>query len=103
MAIPVVLRAERSGPFKGTITAVLPTVLATPNAAEFTTFDLNGGFSAGSIGWYRGTRAATPAEAWKVLQTLQELFEDEALIPVSRMTQGHREIREEELDRLFLN
>jgi hypothetical protein len=103
MAIPVIFRVERSGPFKGVVTAVLPTMPATPNQAEFTTFDLLGGFSAGGVAWYNGTRAATPAEAWRLLQTLQELFDGDAVVPIKRMSRGHQKIREAELDRLFLN
>jgi hypothetical protein len=59
---PVIFRAERSGPFKGGVTAVFP---CDPSdiAGHFMSCFLHVGQHGGcSQGWYNTTRAATPEE-----------------------------------------
>lgn len=61
-ATPVIFRAERSGQFRGDITAVFP---CEPSdvAGHFMSCYVHIGQHGGcSFDWYRGTRPATPSE-----------------------------------------
>jgi hypothetical protein len=60
--VPVLFRAERSGKFKGDVTAVFPTLPADYEGREMTCYAHIGQHSACSFDWYRKTRPATPKE-----------------------------------------
>ena len=70
--MPIIFRAERSGDFKGDVTAVFPTIT---ERAGFLTYAHIGQHSAGSLGWYRQTRAAKPAEYADLLRELRRIYE----------------------------
>lgn len=72
--IPVVFRAERSGKFKGDVTAVLPT-LAT-NFGHWVCYAHIGQHSECSRDWYYSTRAAKPAEYADLLAELKSIGYD---------------------------
>ena len=59
---PVLFRAERSGLYKGEVTAVFPTLPGSNNPASFTVYAHIGQHGTGMKGWYHETRAATEAE-----------------------------------------
>lgn len=60
--VPVIFRAEKSGDFKGEVTAVFPTLPGTNDANTFTTYAHVGQHGTGSRGWYKTTRPATAEE-----------------------------------------
>lgn len=101
--IPVIFRAERSGDFKGQVTAVFPTLPASYSGGMFTVYD--GCHGSGSWEWYRRTRPALPAEYAGMLRTLRDIYgsriyPDEPIFALKvyrRHTAGHREaFRQEE-------
>jgi hypothetical protein len=59
---PVVFRAERSGDFKGDVTAVFPCEPCDLNGYDCTSYAHVGQHGGCSMQWYYGTRAAKPAE-----------------------------------------
>lgn len=72
--LPVIFRAERSGPFKGEVTAVFPTLPGT-SALDFTVYAHVGQHSTGTRGWYASTRPATEAESFDLLRELRGIYE----------------------------
>lgn len=60
--VPVIFRAEKSGDFKGEVTACFPTLPGTNDANTFTTYAHVGQHGTGSRDWYKSTRPATPEE-----------------------------------------
>ena len=74
--LPVIFRAERSGEFKGQITAVFPTCTADYAGQEFTIYAHYGQHGSGTLPWYRDrTRAARPDEFGELLRELREIYE----------------------------
>jgi len=73
--LPIIFRAERSGDFKGDVTAVFPTEPGT-NQFDFTVYAHVGQHGAGCSEWYRGTRAAKPAEYAPLLRELTGIYDD---------------------------
>lgn len=73
-ALPVIFRAERSGEFKGDVTAVFPTLAGT-SRHDFTIYAHVGQHGTGSFDWYRGTRPATPAEYAPLYRELRGIYE----------------------------
>lgn len=63
---PVLFRAERSGKFKGDVTAVFPCDPSDINGYHMSCFAHVGQHSGCCYAWYRNTRAATPAEYARV-------------------------------------
>lgn len=61
MSIPVVFRADRTGDFKGTVTAVFPTIEGN-KVGYMTSYAHIGQHGICSYEWYRTTRAALPRE-----------------------------------------
>jgi hypothetical protein len=59
---PVIFRAERSGPFKGDVTAVFPCEPATYQGPDCTCYAHVGQHSGCAWSWYNKTRAAKPEE-----------------------------------------
>lgn len=91
--LPVIFRAERSGQFAGTVTAVFPTE-PWNGAGDFTCYAHIGQHGGCSQAWYRSTRAATPAEFAPLLDELRAIYEAAPdaveLVPCLRMTPKHR-------------
>ena len=91
--LPVIFRAERSGEFKGQVTAVFPTV-PFGMGGLLTTYAHVGQHGAGDEGWYRATRPATPEEAAPLLIELRSIYEcdpDPTRLQVcERWTAAHR-------------
>jgi hypothetical protein len=81
--LAVLFRAERSGPFKGQVTAVLPTVEANPGMV--TCYAHVGQHSEGSLEWYSSTRLATAAEYAPLLYELRGIYADCELVVKERM------------------
>lgn len=71
--IPVLFRVERSGPHKGEVTAVFPSLPANPG--NLLCYAHVGQHCEGSIEWYHGTRAAKPAEYESLLRELRRIYE----------------------------
>lgn len=71
MPIPVIFRKERSGPFKGDVTAVLPEYECYAHVGQHSTY---------SNEWYRSTVAATEAEYADLLKELQQIYEGELVV-----------------------
>lgn len=71
----VAFRAERSGPFKGDVTAVLPDNEATPG--RIVCYAHVGQHSEGDWGWYYKTRAAKPEEYAFLLRELEQRYAPE--------------------------
>lgn len=65
--LPVIFRAERSGAFKGDITAVFPTLE--------TCYAHIGQHSGYSLDWYYSTRPAKPAEYASLLAEVRSIYE----------------------------
>lgn len=72
--LPVLFRAEKSGQFKGHVTAVFPTLPGT-GAYDFTTYAHVGQHGTGTMGWYYTTRPAKPEEYAALLRELQGIYE----------------------------
>jgi len=100
--LPVIFRAERSGDYKGDVTAVFPTVCADYAGLEFTIYD--GCHGGGRLGWYYQTRAAKPAEYAELLAGLRRIYEnaldrDDPVFKLEvrqRMTRKHRDALQED-------
>jgi len=94
--LPVTFRRQRSGPWKGSITAVFPTLPATYSGDDMTCYCVNEGHSGASLGWYYGsTRPATEAEYADTLKALRRLYENPEddpvrLVIVKRITPAMR-------------
>lgn len=90
--MPVLFRAEKAGPHKGEVTAVLPALEANPG--HLTCYAHVGQHSEGSRGWYAGTRAATEAEYADLLRELRGIYthtDDEPVeLVVGKRLPSHR-------------
>lgn len=90
--LPVLFRADRSGYFKGAVTAVFPT-LPGSDAYTATCYAHIGQHGACSRGWYWQTRAARPEEYTDLLAELRRIYErgDDAvqLVVAQRWTKYH--------------
>ena len=60
--IPVIFRAEKSGIYKGEVTAVFPTIPGTNGVWTCEIYARNGQHSSRSKDWYGTTRRALPSE-----------------------------------------
>lgn len=72
--IRVIFRAERSGPFKGDVTAVFPD-RPWNWRGDLTCYAHIGQHSGCSLAWYRRTRPATPEEYAPLLADLRSIYE----------------------------
>ena len=72
--LPVMFRAERSGEYKGELTAVFPTLPGT-NQFDFTVYAYTGQHGSGDTGWIARTRPAKPAEYARLLGELRRIYE----------------------------
>lgn len=70
----VIFRAERSGPYKGEITAVFPSIPSDYHGGTlcYSHIGQHGGCN---DGWYRATRPATPDEYGSLLSELRGIYE----------------------------
>lgn len=71
---PVIFRAVRSGKFKGDVTAVFPTIEGSPG--EMSCYGHIGQHGSCTLGWYRQTRPALPAEYADLLRELRGIYEE---------------------------
>jgi hypothetical protein len=90
---PVVFRAERSGKFKGDVTAVFPCDPADSNGYEMTCYAHIGQHSGCSLGWYHTTRAAKPEEYADLKKELESAPYGYRLKVYSRIQPWMREAR----------
>lgn len=70
--IPVIFRAERSGKFKGDVTAVFPEF--TEWCGDMACYSHIGQHSTCSLEWYYSTRPATPEEYAPLLAELKTIY-----------------------------
>jgi hypothetical protein len=89
--VPVVFRAERSGPFKGDVTVVFPTLPADYQGYKMTCFAHIGQHSACDFGWYHKTRAAKPDEYAALKRELESKPYEYRLKVCSRISAAHRD------------
>lgn len=81
--VRVAFRVERSGQFKGDVTAVLPDLEANPG--RWVCYVHIGQHSECSREWYYGTRPATDLEACTLLAELTQIYDDCTLRVVKRI------------------
>jgi len=75
--VPVLFRAEKSGDFKGDVTAVFPTLPGTNDPWTMTCYAHVGQHGTCSKDWYWTTRAAKPAEYAPLLAELKRIYEND--------------------------
>lgn len=92
---PVIFRAERSGKFKGDVTAVFPCDPADAHGHSMSCFAHIGQHSGCSFEWYYTTRAATPAEYAGLKRELESAPYGYRLKVYSRMQPWMREAARE--------
>lgn len=73
-ALPVIFRADRSGDFKGEVSAIFPTIPA-DNFGNLTCYAHVGQHGACSLDWYHTTRPAKPGEYADLLAELRGIYE----------------------------
>lgn len=97
---PVLFRAERSGDFKGDVTAVFPTLPGTSDPYDCTCYAHIGQHSTCGKDWYFKTRAATPEEYASLKRELESAPFGYRLKIVKRWTQHHDAARRAELNHM---
>lgn len=110
--LPVIFRAERSGPAKGEVTAVFPTLPGTHDPYTATCYAHCGQHGACRHGWpwYALTRPARPEEYADILAELRRIYEPALrhpdtdpdpvrLVVTQRWTKHHDAARKEALSR----
>ena len=97
---PVLFRAERSGPFKGVVDAVFPTLPADLDKYTMTCYAHIGQHSGCSLEWYHTTRKATPAEYADLKAELESAPYGYRLKVYQRMTRDLRDQFNAEMRRL---
>ncbi len=93
--LPVTFRRQRSGPFKGSVTAVFPTIPSGYTGGDMECYTMGEGHTGCSSEWYyRDTRPATEAEYADTLKALRRIYEDGPdpvrLVIVRRITDDMR-------------
>lgn len=105
-ALPVIFRADRSGDFKGAVTAVFPTLPGTSDPWTATCYAHVGQHGTCSRGWYSTTRAATEDESADLLAELRSIYERDddrdavRLVIACRWTRHHDDARRADLTRM---
>ena len=89
MTLDIIFRAERSGPFKGELTAVFPSLPFDYFGREMTCYAHIGQHSGCNADWYYTTRPAKPSEYADLLAELTRIYDDCALRVVRRRTRAH--------------
>ncbi len=105
-SLPVIFRADRSGDFKGHVTAVFPTLPGTSDPYSVTCYAHIGQHGTCGREWYNGTRAAKPDEYADLLAELRRIYSRQddpdavTLVIAHRWTQRHDKARRAELSRM---
>jgi hypothetical protein len=73
--LPIIFRADRSGDFKGEVTAVFPTLPSDYHGRLMTCYAHIGQHGSCSLDWYHGTLPAKPAEYEALLRELRGIYE----------------------------
>jgi hypothetical protein len=81
---PVIFRVNKSGPYKGDVTAVFPTLYAA--GGLMSCYAHVGQHSGCSLAWYRTTRLATAEECVDLLTELVQIGYDDLKIYKRRVT-----------------
>lgn len=95
--VPVLFRAERSGQFKGDVTAVFPTLPGTAEPWTMTCYAHIGQHGSCDQGWLHKTRPATPEEYADLKRELERQPYGYKLKVIQRITQAHHKERREAL------
>lgn len=98
--VPVIFRAERSGDFRGEVTACFPTLPGTYDSGTFQIYAHIGQHGTGSLSWYRGTRAATEAESASLRAELESAPYRYNLEPRARWSRDFDNMRRAALQRM---
>jgi len=98
--VPVIFRAERSGEFRGQVTACFPTLPGDSDWGTFQAFAHIGQHGSASRAWYQGTRAATEAESASLRAELESAPYRYNLEPVKRWSPDFDAIRRAALERM---
>lgn len=107
--LPVIFRAEKSGDFKGSVTAVFPTLPADMWGLQLTIYARVGQHGGASLDWYWKTRKARPEEYADLLRELRGIYETSlcpgdpvfSLKVYQKMTPQHRDAFRAEADRVW--
>lgn len=91
MVVPVLFRKERSGPFKGDITAVFPTLPGSSGCMMC--YAHVGQHSSCSWEWYNGTRPARIGECGALIAELQSIGYNDLKV-YKRITRAMRKERD---------
>lgn len=83
--VKVIFRKEKSGQFKGYVTAVFPETYD-KRRSMFETYAHVGQHSEGSLAWYQSTIAAKPEEYVELLKELRGVYDDVKLKVVQKFT-----------------
>lgn len=97
---PVIFRAERSGKFKGDVTAVFPCDPSDVNGYQMSCYAHIGQHSGCSLDWYHTTRAAKPEEYADLKRELESAPYGYRLKVYSRIQPWMSEARRKEARRL---
>jgi hypothetical protein len=87
----VIFRAERSGQFKGDVTAVFPTLPADQHGHMMTCYAHIGQHSGCDHGWYNKTRPAKPDEYADLKRELESVPYEYKLKVCKRISSKHRD------------
>ncbi len=88
--LPIIFRRQRTGDFKGEVTAVFPTLAWDYFGRELTAWDAVGGHCGASFEWYFSTAAAAPDEYSAMLAQLRTIYAPAQLRICKRMSSLHR-------------
>lgn len=97
---PVIFRAERSGDFKGDVTAVFPCEPGTSDRHTMSCYAHVGQHSGCTMGWYMDTRAATPEEYADLKKELESAPYGYRLKVYSRMQRTFHDVRSDALRKM---
>lgn len=86
--VKVIFRKEKSGQFKGYVTAVFPDTYD-KRRGTFDTYAHVGQHSEGSLAWYQATIAAKPEEYAELLKELRSVYDDATLKVVQKFTRPY--------------
>jgi hypothetical protein len=98
--VPVIFRAERSGDFRGEVTACFPTLPGTYDSGTFQIYAHMGQHGSASREWYNRTRAATKAESAPLRAELESAPYGYNLEPCARWSRDFDNMRRAALQRM---
>lgn len=99
-SVPVIFRADKSGEFKGQVSAVFPTLPGTNDPYTCAFFAHIGQHGSCDFDWYATTRPATPAEYADLQRELEAAPYGYVLDVRKRWTRAMDDARRAELRRL---